>query len=134
MPQDKGIYACLTNDSFVIKRYNLTVYELPHFTKKMQRLIVKPAGNMVRLNCRAGGNPPPNITWYRDDKSPPKRELGDIKTNHWSLTLEDTVTNDKGNYTCVVCNVVGCINFTFLVDVVGKLFIFKLFLITVFSK
>lgn len=91
----------------------------------MQKLVVKPAGNMVRLTCKAGGIPPPNITWYRDDRSPPKRELGDIKINHWSLTLEDTVTNDKGNYTCVVCNVVGCINFTFFVDVVGKHSLYK---------
>ncbi|KAJ8918715.1 hypothetical protein NQ315_015035 [Exocentrus adspersus] len=118
-PQDEGIYACFANETSIIKRYNLTVFEPPHFTKKMQKLIVKPAGNMVRLNCKAGGIPPPNITWYRDDKSPPKRELGDIKTNHWSLVLEDSVPNDKGNYTCVVCNVVGCINFTFVVDVVG---------------
>ncbi|XP_018570121.1 fibroblast growth factor receptor homolog 1 isoform X2 [Anoplophora glabripennis] len=118
--QDKGIYGCFTNESFVVKKYNLTIFEAPHFTKKMQKLVVKPAGNMVRLTCKAGGIPPPNITWYRDDRSPPKRELGEIKINHWSLTLEDTVTNDKGNYTCVVCNVVGCINFTFIVDVVER--------------
>lgn len=74
----------------------------------MQKLIVKAAGNMVRLNCKAGGTPAPNITWYREDQSPPKRGLGDIKTNNWSLTLEDSVPNDKGNYTCVVCNIVGC--------------------------
>ncbi|KAJ8986250.1 hypothetical protein NQ317_009957 [Molorchus minor] len=120
--QDKGYYACLANETEVIKKYNVTVLEPPHFIKErqMQKLIVKPAGNMVKLVCRAGGVPPPNITWYRDDKSPPKRELGDIKTNHWSLTLEDLVLNDRGNYTCVVCNIVGCINFTYVVDVVER--------------
>ncbi|KAJ8932075.1 hypothetical protein NQ314_014977 [Rhamnusium bicolor] len=119
-PADKGIYACFTNKTWIVKKYNVTVLERPHFIKKMQKLILKPAGNTVRLNCKAGGIPPPNITWYREDKSPPKRELGDIKTNHWSLTLEDSVLSDKGNYTCVVCNIVGCINFTFVVEVVER--------------
>ncbi|XP_018565011.1 fibroblast growth factor receptor homolog 1-like isoform X2 [Anoplophora glabripennis] len=118
-PQDRGIYGCFANET-LLKKYNLTVLEPPHFTRKLQRLAVKPAGNMIKLNCKAGGFPQPNITWYRDDQSPPRRELGEIKFNHWSLTLEDSVTNDKGNYTCVVCNVVGCINFTFIVDVVER--------------
>ncbi|CAG9816876.1 unnamed protein product [Phaedon cochleariae] len=118
--QKAGIYACFSNGKLLVKKFNVTVLEAPHFQKKMQRLVGKPAGNMVRLNCKAGGFPTPNITWYRDDKSPPTRKLGDIKTNHWSLTLEDSVPNDKGNYTCVVCNVVGCINFTFNVDVVER--------------
>ncbi|XP_050498831.1 fibroblast growth factor receptor 4 isoform X2 [Diabrotica virgifera virgifera] len=86
----------------------------------MPRLLVKPAGNMVRLTCRAEGNPKPNITWYRDDKSPPTRKLGNIKISPVSLTLEDLVPNDAGNYTCLVCNIVGCINFTFAVDVVER--------------
>ncbi|KAJ8942486.1 hypothetical protein NQ318_017781 [Aromia moschata] len=119
-PQHKGLYGCFGDETSAIKKFNLTVYELPHFTRQMQKLVVKPAGNMVRLSCKAGGIPPPNITWYRDDKSPPKRGLGDIKTNHWSMSLEDSVPNDKGNYTCVVCNIVGCINFTFVVDVVER--------------
>uniref|UniRef100_A0A6P7G0E4 Hemicentin-1-like isoform X1 n=1 Tax=Diabrotica virgifera virgifera TaxID=50390 RepID=A0A6P7G0E4_DIAVI len=117
-----GVYACVANNSFVIKKVNVTVLEAPYFTRKnqMPRLLVKPAGNMVRLTCRAEGNPKPNITWYRDDKSPPTRKLGNIKISPVSLTLEDLVPNDAGNYTCLVCNIVGCINFTFAVDVVVR--------------
>ncbi|VEN52700.1 unnamed protein product, partial [Callosobruchus maculatus] len=117
--EDRGVYGCYENGKLV-KSYNLSVLEPPYFFKKMQKLVVKPAGYMVRLNCKAGGSPSPNITWYKDDISPPKRGFGEIKTNHWSLTLEDSVPNDKGNYTCVVCNVVGCINFTFVVDIVER--------------
>ncbi|CAH1996824.1 unnamed protein product [Acanthoscelides obtectus] len=117
--EDRGVYGCYENGELV-KSYNLTVLEPPYFYKKMQKLVVKPAGYMVRLNCKAGGTPLPNITWSKDDISPPKRGFGEIKTNHWSLTLEDSVPNDKGNYTCVVCNVVGCINFTFVVDIVER--------------
>lgn len=94
---------------------------MPHFLRKLQKLQVKPAGNMIRLNCKAEGIPTPNITWYKNDQTPPKRGLGDIKTNHWSLVLEDLVPSDKGSYTCIVCNIVGCTNFTFSVDVIGKI-------------
>ncbi|EFA11574.2 fibroblast growth factor receptor homolog 1 isoform X2 [Tribolium castaneum] len=87
--------------------------------KKMSKMQVKPAGNMVNLKCKAGGNPTPNITWYKDDK-PPNRQLGDIRYQHWSLTLEDLVTGDTGDYTCVVCNELGCINFTYRVDVIER--------------
>lgn len=86
----------------------------------MKKLQVKPAGNMIRLNCKTDGFPEPNITWYKDDQTPPTRALGEIKTNHWSLMLEDSVPSDRGNYTCVICNIVGCINYTFKVDVIGK--------------
>ncbi|XP_060515844.1 fibroblast growth factor receptor homolog 1-like isoform X2 [Cylas formicarius] len=115
---DKGTYACYSKGRKV-KTYELDVYEFPYFLKKMQKLVIKPAGNMAALKCKANGNPTPNITWYKDDE-PPKRELGEVKINHWSLTLEDLVTDDKGNYTCVVCNVLGCINFTYNVDVVER--------------
>lgn len=36
------------------------------------------------------------------------------------LHIEDVVTNDSGNYTCVVCNIVGCIDYTYKVEVIGK--------------
>lgn len=91
----------------------------PAFVKKMNKTIVKPAGNTVALKCKATGNPAPNITWYKNN-GPPKRSLGDNKYNNWGLTMEDAVTDDSGNYTCVVCNYLACINFTYKVDVVGK--------------
>lgn len=93
----------------------------PYFTnpKRMSRLVVKPAGNMIVLKCKAEGNPEPNITWYKNGQIP-KRQLGEIKYQHWSLRLEDLVTDDNGEYKCVVCNELGCINYTYNVDVVGK--------------
>ncbi|KAG5891988.1 hypothetical protein JTB14_007736 [Gonioctena quinquepunctata] len=118
--KDQGIYACFLNEDTLVKKFNVTVYEPPHFLKKMQKLVVKPAGNMFRLNCKAGGYPTPNITWYSKNRTPPTRSMGEIKTNHWSLTLEESTLEDEGNYTCVVCNIVGCINFTFEVDVVER--------------
>ncbi|XP_046685645.1 fibroblast growth factor receptor homolog 1-like isoform X2 [Homalodisca vitripennis] len=90
----------------------------PHFTRldKMHRIVVKPAGNMMRLKCPAEGNPIPNITWYKDGKTP-ERNLGNIRYGPRSMVLEDLVVSDSGNYTCVVCNILGCINFTFSAEI-----------------
>nr|XP_023017922.1 fibroblast growth factor receptor homolog 1-like isoform X2 [Leptinotarsa decemlineata] len=118
--QDQGLYACFRNGDTLIKKFNVTVYEAPHFLKNMKKLVVRPAGNMFRLNCKAGGYPTPNITWFSKNKTPPSRTMGDIKTSHWSLTLEESTLDDKGNYTCLVCNIVGCIDFTFVVDIVER--------------
>lgn len=98
-----------------------TMYEHPSFTnyKKMVKTHVKPAGNMVTLKCKAHGIPTPNITWYKNNEKP-KRHLGIIRYGPWYLSLEDLVTDDSGIYTCVVCNIVGCISYNFTVDVVGK--------------
>lgn len=94
--------------------------EAPRFTKRLIPTLVKPAGNMVRMKCLASGNPVPNITWYKNDKTPVERNLGSIKTSRWQIMLEDLVTTDSGNYTCVVCNIKGCINFTYKLEVIGK--------------
>lgn len=89
--------------------------------KKMQRILVKPAGNTVSFKCRVNGNPTPNITWFKDGNTP-SRTLGNLKygQGHRYLTLEDLVTQDAGKYTCKACNKLGCINFTYALDVVGE--------------
>ncbi|PSN31292.1 hypothetical protein C0J52_27018 [Blattella germanica] len=106
----------------VAGEYNETVPQAaPHFTKpgSMNRLMAKPAGNMLRLKCPAEGNPEPNITWSKDGETP-NRHLGVIRYSRWSLTLEDLVVADSGNYTCTVCNIHGCISFTFKVEIIER--------------
>ena len=34
--------------------------------------------------------------------------------------MEDLTVKDTGNYTCTVCNVHGCINFTIRADIIGE--------------
>ncbi|KAF2883030.1 hypothetical protein ILUMI_23168 [Ignelater luminosus] len=93
----------------------------PYFTnlKKMSKIHVKPAGNMISLKCKAGGYPTPNVTWYKNNEVP-TRHLGSVRYGQWSLTLEDLVTDDSGTYRCVVCNALGCIDFNYTVDVVER--------------
>lgn len=93
----------------------------PLFNKndEMHVSVVKPAGNMLRLRCPSVGNPHPNITWTKNNEEP-KRELGTLIRSKWTLRLEDVVPKDSGNYTCIVCNYLGCINHTFKVDIIGE--------------
>ncbi|KAI5746919.1 hypothetical protein M8J77_009049 [Diaphorina citri] len=90
----------------------------PKFTKPdiMHVNEIKPAGNMLKLKCPAEGNPTPNITWTKNGEKP-ERHLGVIHYNRWSIRLEDLITEDSGNYMCLVCNSLGCIDFTFKVDI-----------------
>ncbi|XP_049864650.1 fibroblast growth factor receptor 3-like isoform X1 [Schistocerca gregaria] len=93
----------------------------PTFVKPntMHPVIMKPAGNTLRLKCQADGNPSPNITWYKNGVIP-ERHLGVISYRRWSMNLEDLTTFDSGNYSCVVCNELECINHTFKVDVIER--------------
>ncbi|XP_057340805.1 fibroblast growth factor receptor homolog 1-like isoform X1 [Microplitis mediator] len=86
-------------------------------TDEMHNSIVKPAGNMLRLRCPSVGNPRPNITWLKNNEEP-KRAVGPVIMSKWTLRVEDLVVTDGGNYTCIVCNILGCINHTFKVDVI----------------
>ncbi|KRT81262.1 Immunoglobulin [Oryctes borbonicus] len=91
----------------------------PYFVnKKMTKIHVKPAGHVITFRCKAGGYPIPNITWYKNDDKP-VRSLGDVKYNNWNLQLQDLVITDAANYTCKVCNYLGCIHFTYSLDVIG---------------
>ncbi|XP_065340187.1 fibroblast growth factor receptor homolog 1-like isoform X1 [Cloeon dipterum] len=91
-----------------------------HKPERMHMAQVKPAGNTLRLNCKGEGNPTPNITWYKDG-AVPERALGGIQYGQWTMKLQDLITADSGNYTCVLCNQLGCIDYTFRLDVVERL-------------
>jgi hypothetical protein len=115
----------------------------PRFTKpnNMNHVVTKPAGSTVSLSCPAEGeyttvllketsvgfktamfysmtvstgNPEPNITWSKG-----RDVLSNVRYSQWSLKLEDTVVHDSGNYTCFICNINGCISFTFEVNIIG---------------
>lgn len=58
------------------------------------------------------GNPTPNITWFKNDGTPIVRSYGQPSYGKWSLLLEELTKSDDGNYTCVICNRLGCINHT----------------------
>lgn len=126
--EDAGIADDIHDDkdsnSTFIPRGNSKEPRPPTFLKKMIKTNVKLAGNTLALRCRADGRPTPNITWYKDNRKP-ERSLGKVRYSQWGISLDDLVVSDAGNYTCVVCNYLGCIDYTYDVDVLGKCPSFK---------
>ncbi|XP_026331015.1 fibroblast growth factor receptor homolog 1-like isoform X4 [Hyposmocoma kahamanoa] len=94
---------------------NRTVDKFPPRWKNPSRMFVmemKPAGNSVKLKCVPDGNPTPNITWYKNNGQPIVRTYSSPVFGKWAMVLEELTKTDNGNYTCVVCNELGCINHT----------------------
>lgn len=87
----------------------------------MVRVVYKPSGNIFRMRCAANGFPEPNVTWSKNNQPIVGRSSGKVKTNKWSITLEELIPADSGNYSCKVCNEVGCIDFTTRLEVQGKI-------------
>ncbi|XP_063622965.1 fibroblast growth factor receptor homolog 1-like [Cydia splendana] len=72
----------------------------------------KDIGHSAVMKCEAKGTPTPNITWYKDNITPVKRTdrggVLPVTYDVWSILLHDLVAEDSGNYTCRICNPLGC--------------------------
>ncbi|KAL0803348.1 hypothetical protein ABMA28_017411 [Loxostege sticticalis] len=88
---------------------------------RMYALEMKPAGSLIRLKCAAEGNPTPNITW-RKNGGKVSRSFGQPTYGKWSMVLDELTKTDIGNYTCIVCNELGCINHTTELGVQERLY------------
>ncbi|XP_061729617.1 fibroblast growth factor receptor homolog 1-like isoform X2 [Cydia pomonella] len=72
----------------------------------------KDIGHSAIMTCEPKGTPTPNITWYKDNVTPVRRihrgGVLPVTYDVWSILLNDLVTEDSGNYTCRICNPLGC--------------------------
>lgn len=93
-------------------------------TEFKSKRVMRP-GNMIKLKCQASGEPEPTIKWTKDGKEV-QRKLGHARFTKWTMTLDELISDDSGSYTCTICIDFNCINFTTLVEVVGKTFRFKI--------
>ena len=95
----------------------------PYFSNlnSLNRLVAKPSGNFIKLKCPAKGDPEPTIEWTKDGRQI-DRKMGQVQYSKWAITLEDLIEDDSGAYTCKICNIHNCINFTTKLEVKGKIF------------
>ncbi|KAF7706950.1 hypothetical protein HF521_018168 [Silurus meridionalis] len=96
-------------------------YVKPRFSQPMKmrrRFREQPVGSSVRLNCVATGNPPPCITWWKDQEQIPTPTRA--KRPQWTLTLKNLQPQDSSRYTCRVFNTAGQINATYTVEVIER--------------
>lgn len=117
--EDDGVM--VTSTQGTVNSLLSSIGSAPVFTNinVLNKLVVKPSGNMIRLKCPAKGDPEPKIEWAKDGK-PIERMMGQVQYTKWSILIEELVPSDSGAYTCTVCNIHGCLNFTSKVEVHGE--------------
>ncbi|XP_073959715.1 fibroblast growth factor receptor homolog 1-like [Choristoneura fumiferana] len=103
-----------TSDSIKIENVENATKYAPQFKfpEKLYNLEMKTAGSSIRLKCAAKGNPLPNITWYKNKEHEILRPYLKPTYGKWFVELEELSMTDNGNYTCKVCNELGCIQHT----------------------
>ncbi|GAB6031437.1 Fibroblast growth factor receptor-like 1 [Chamberlinius hualienensis] len=93
----------------------------PVFTKlptPQKGITQKPLYSSIHLKCIATGHPTPTIQWLKDGKEL-RPEKNNVVFRRWTLYLQRLQRNNSGEYTCIVRNVHGAINATFLINVIA---------------
>eukprot|EP00794_Sanderia_malayensis_P005401 gene5401-6077_t len=83
--------------------------------RKERTLLV---GESTKLKCIVNAvDPPPVITWTKDGKSLQSHPSIGVSTNHQVVHFKNLTLQDSGNYTCIVANLLGSVNYTFRITV-----------------
>ena len=75
----------------------------------------------MKLKCKAVGAPPLHYKWFKDgQRLLSRRKDPYLNSSLWYLKLRNLDLDDAGEYTCIVANPYGRINYTYVLIVVGK--------------
>jgi len=69
-------------------------------------------GATERLRCAVNGQPPPTITWFKEDKPLQLSERVRNLNNNKTIKIKTVIVQDQGNYTCIAENTQGKLNLT----------------------
>ncbi|XP_041369087.1 fibroblast growth factor receptor 4-like isoform X2 [Gigantopelta aegis] len=148
--RDSGVYGCYCRNqfghiwrNFTVKVLNQTDYididspiylgeedvQLPAnpgppqwlSNKAKPSTIARPANSYVDLKCPAKGKPKPEIKWIFNNQPFKRSKLGQYNFKGYQLTMGDLVMDDSGNYTCIVYNKHGSVNWTYKLEVIQRL-------------
>ena len=85
---------CFTQITYV--PWILYISDAPTLNLRGPSSIEVNEGDNVTFVCRGvGGNPPANVTWYKDGV-----QISETKQENNTLNLYDVNGTDRGNYTC----------------------------------
>lgn len=92
----------------------------PYFLNPEQMLkeYRKSPGSSLSLKCNVASETDFNITWYKNGNRIYMKDYQNIPNDNFDLS--NITFTDSGNYKCVACNDVACIEHTFKVEVTGK--------------
>ncbi|XP_055962583.1 hemicentin-1 [Sorex fumeus] len=108
--EDAGRYTCVaTNAAGEAQRHvQLHVHVPPHLEdagKMLNETVVE--NSPIQLECRAAGNPPPAITWYKDNRLLSGAPGVTYLNRGQVLDIERAQVSDAGVYKCVAMNSAG---------------------------
>lgn len=67
-------------------------------------------GKVIRLKCKVEGNPPPIVSWIKDDKPVELSTRVRNLNSNYTIKIKEARLDDQGNYTCIAANTLGKIN------------------------
>lgn len=76
-------------------------------------------GTELKLSCSAKGTPKPDVMWMKDEE-PFFPRTDKIRMKGTNMKFMEIQPKDSGNYTCIASNSAGRIDFTFIVNVIEK--------------
>ncbi|KAJ8926861.1 hypothetical protein NQ314_020712 [Rhamnusium bicolor] len=109
-----GKYQCVVSNSYgttYSQKSAISVLVYPTFLKIPKNITVQ-AGEMVRLECAANGEPPPEIAWHKDGGNdfPAARERRMKVMPHDDVFfIMDAKPSDMGVYSCTAHNAAGTV-------------------------
>lgn len=120
--EDQGNYQCMASnsyDSVYSHKFKVNVHVLPYFIKKPQNVTVK-VGNTARLECAAGGQPIPNISWQKEAGNFPAATERRVRfyPKDDVYFIVDISHKDNGTYTCNASNDAGTVITTVHLNVI----------------
>ncbi|XP_068104559.1 hemicentin-2 [Hyperolius riggenbachi] len=103
--ENSGNYSCVASNDLGTDEQSVTLIytELPK-ARAVKSLVQVPIGEDAMLECMIEGLPPPLLVWYKGDQELTGLITG---THGGTLTLQEVVAEDAGEYTCVASNEAG---------------------------
>ncbi|KAJ8258762.1 hypothetical protein COCON_G00177740 [Conger conger] len=106
---DEAEYFCRALNTHGEHRARAVLYvhsaSLPHVQVSPRHVEVR-EGETMRLYCRAGGTPSPDLTWRKKDgQLPPQARME--RTDIGTLLIPDIRASDSGTFLCVGTNSIG---------------------------
>ncbi|KAM8931068.1 hemicentin-1 [Pelodytes ibericus] len=120
LSEDAGKYTCVaTNAAGETEQSTwLNVYEPPTIENSGDILHETVLGShSVTLECRASGNPNPDITWFKDNVPLPTTGEVTLRDKGHIIQIDNAQIFDAGVYKCVATSIAGVAELTYLLEV-----------------
>ncbi|CAL4142599.1 unnamed protein product, partial [Meganyctiphanes norvegica] len=114
--QDEGRYVCKVSNQagFSEMVFNVDTLVPPDIDAISEVKTHEAAlGEPVVFECNANGDPPPQVSWFREEISVQAQARMQLLENNHVLIITSVQENDEGNYKCLASNLVGVTEETF---------------------